>query len=185
MEMLNIYTRNLELTERLRTYVERKVARFDRYLPNLDNIRVDLSESNARDINRRMVAQITIYVPKAILRAEERASDIFAAIDTVMDKMYRRVERYKGRRKIVRRPPVIEIAEDDSIQSDTFESSEEAPNIVRIKEFEVSSITPEDAIEQMELLDHHFFLFLDAKDGRLSLIYRREDGNYGILKPVY
>ena len=70
MEMLNIYTRNLELTERLRTYVERKVARFERYLPSLDNIRVDLSESNARDINRRMVAQITIYVPKAILRAD-------------------------------------------------------------------------------------------------------------------
>ena len=105
MELLNIHTRNLELTERLRTYVERKVARFDRYLPNLDNIRVDLSESNARDANRRMVAQITIYVPKAILRAEERASDIFAAMDTVMDKMYRRVERYKGRRKTGYRGP--------------------------------------------------------------------------------
>ena len=186
MEMLNIYTRNLELTERLRTYVERKVARFDRYLPNLDNVRVDLSESNARDINRRMVAQITIYVPKAILRAEERASDIFAAIDTVMDKMYRRVERYKGRRKMVRRTPsLVEVSEDESVQLDAFETAEEASNIVRVKEFEVSSVTAADAIEQMELLDHHFFLFLDAQDGRLSVIYRREDGNYGILKPVY
>ena len=186
MEVLNIYTRNLELTERLRTYVERKVARFERYLPSLDNIRVDLSESNARDINRRMVAQITIYVPKAILRAEERASDIFAAIDTVMDKMYRRVERYKGRRKMVRRGiPITEVSEDDSLQPELVEDSEQAPNIVRVKEFEVSSVTSEDAIEQMELLDHHFFLFLDANDGRLSVIYRREDGNYGIIKPVY
>jgi putative sigma-54 modulation protein len=186
MEVLNIYTRNLELTERLRTYVERKVARFDRYLPNLDNVRVDLSESNARDMNRRMVAQITIYVPKAILRAEERASDIFAAIDTVMDKMYRRVERYKGRRKVLRRAvPLNEVAEEESIQVEPSEVQEEPPNIVRVKEFEVSSITPEDAKEQMELLDHHFFLFLDAEDGRLSVIYRREDGNYGILKPVY
>jgi putative sigma-54 modulation protein len=186
MEVLNIYTRNLELTERLRDYVERKVARFDRYLPNLDNVRVDLSESNARDINRRMVAQITIYVPKAILRAEERASDIFAAIDTVMDKMYRRVERYKGRRKMVRRSvPLNEITEDTAVQIGQLEVADEQPNIVRVKEFEVSSITSEDAIEQMELLDHHFFLYLDAEDGRLSVIYRRQDGNYGVLKPVY
>jgi putative sigma-54 modulation protein len=186
MEVLNIYTRNLELTERLRTYVERKVARFDRYLPNLDNVRVDLSESNARDVDRRMVAQVTINVPKAILRAEERASDIFAAIDTVMDKMYRRVERYKGRRKIGRRSPALEeVPEEEAGQAETVEELGEAPHIVRVKEFEVSSITPEDAVEQMELLGHHFFLFLDAEDGRLSLIYRREDGNYGVLKPVY
>lgn len=186
MEMLNIHTRNLELTERLRTYVERKVARFERYLPNLDNIRVDLSESNARDVNRRMVAQITINVPKAILRAEERASDIFAAIDMVMDKMYRRVERYKGRRKTgYRGLGLTEESEDESEQVETVEDLGESPHIVRIKEFEVSSITPDDAIEQMELLGHHFFLFLDAKDGRLSVIYRREDGNYGVLKPVY
>ncbi|TFG72841.1 MAG: ribosome-associated translation inhibitor RaiA [Anaerolineales bacterium] len=189
MELLNIHTRNLELTERLRTYVERKVARFDRYLPNLDNIRVDLSESNARDANRRMVAQITIYVPKAILRAEERASDIFAAIDTVMDKMYRRVERYKGRLKTgYRGPDQTEIPEEESVQEESMadmESMGETPQIVRVKEFEVSSITPDDAMEQMELLGHHFFLFLDANDGRLSVIYRREDGNCGVLKPVY
>ncbi|MDF1516062.1 MAG: ribosome-associated translation inhibitor RaiA [Anaerolineae bacterium] len=186
MEVLNIYTRNLEMTERLRTYVERKVARFDRYLPNIDNIRVDLSESNARDVSRRMVAQITIYVPKAILRAEERASDIFAAVDTVMDKMYRRVERFKGRRKNGRRVTVrTEVLEDESEEPVSSSETEAAPVIVRVKEFEVSSVTPEDAIEQMELLDHHFFLFLDAKDGRLSVIYRREDGNYGMLKPVY
>ena len=185
MEMLNIQTRNLELTERLRTYVERKVARFERYLPNLDNIRIDLSESNARDANRRMVAQITIYVPKAILRAEERASDIFAAVDMVMDKMYRRVERYKGRRKTGRRGlDILEVNEDESVQIDVVEDFEGTPQVVRVKEFEVSSVTPEDAIEQMELLGHHFFLFLDANDGRLSVIYRREDGNYGILKPV-
>ena len=186
MEVLNIYTRNLELTERLRTYVERKVTRFERYLPNLDNIRVDLSESNARDVSRRMVAQITIYVPKAILRAEERSADIFAAVDTVMDKMYRRVERYKGRRKMGRRGLALtEASEVESTEIDTAVDLEEAPYIVRVKEFEVSSVTPEDAIEQMELLDHHFYLYLDAKDGRLSVIYRREDGNYGILKPVY
>ena len=149
MEMLQIYTRDLELTDRLRDYVEDKVLKLQRYLPNLDSIRVDLSESNARDSSRRMVAQITIYVPKAILRAEERAGDIFAAVDSVMDKMYRRVERYKGRRRSMRRqaPPASVMAPE---MSDIELMEEELPaSIVRVKEFEVSSILAEDAIEQM------------------------------------
>jgi len=185
MEMLQIYTRNLELTDRLRDYVEDKVTKLQRYLPNLDSIRVDLSESNARDSSRRMVAQITIYVPKAILRAEERAGDIFASVDLVMDKMSRRVERYKGRRRKLRRaaeatapPEILELDEEEAL-------SGEMPSIARVKEFEVSSITTAEAVEQMELLGHRFFLFVDAIDGRLSVVYHREDGDYGMLKPVY
>ncbi len=183
MEMLQIYTRNLELTERLRDYVEGKVTKFERFLPSLETIRVDLSESNARDSARRMVAQITITVPKAILRAEERAGDIFAAIDAVIDKMYRRIERYKGRK--VKRRPLPAGAEELESETEEIGEEESVPNIVRIKEFEVHSITPQEAIEQMELLDHLFYVYLDANDGRLSVIYRREDGNYGILKPQY
>ena len=181
MEMLNIYTKNFDLTERLREYVEKKVTKFERYLPNIESIRVDLSESNARDSARRMVAQITIYVPKAILRAEERAGDIFSAVDSVMDKMYRRVERYKGRRK-GRRTPTPEITLPPLPEEEAALPSSE---IVRVKEFEVSSITPDEAIEQMELLGHRFYIYVDGNDGRLSVIYRREDNNYGVLKPVY
>lgn len=184
MEMLQIYTRNLELTDRLREYVDSKASKLQRHLPNLDSIRVDLSESNNRDSTRRMVAQITIYVPKAILRAEERAGDIFAAFDAVMDKMSRRVERYKGRQQTKRRPsaeiePVV-------LPTADMELVEEEPShIVRVKEFEVSSILAEEAVEQMELLGHRFFIYVDASDGRLSVIYRREDGDYGVLKPTY
>ena len=189
MEMLQIYTRNLELTDRLRQYVEKKVSKLQRYLPNLDSIRVDLSESNARDASRRMVAQITIYVPKAILRAEERAGDIFAAVDLVTDKMYRRVERYKGRRRSSRRAAAVvqeaPLLEEIALAEGEEAEEGEAPAIVRVKEFEVSSMRAEDAVEQMELLGHRFFLYVDAEDGRLSLVYRRDDGNYGVLKPIY
>ncbi len=181
METLQIHTRNLELTDRLRDYVEAKVSKLQRYLPNLDSIRVDLSESNARDNTRRMVAQITIYVPKAILRAEERAGDIFAAVDSVMDKMSRRVERYKGRQRTSRRVPATVISSEPTAEAEL----EEAPSIARVKEFEVSSILADEAIEQMELLGHHFFIFVDAADGRISVVYRRDDGDYGILKPLY
>jgi putative sigma-54 modulation protein len=185
MEMLQIYTRNLELTDRLRAYVEDKVAKLQRYLPNLDSIRVDLSESNARDSSRRMVAQITIYVPKAILRAEERGSDIFAAVDLVIDKMSRRVERYKGRKRVARRTPVVEVAGVPAMAGVDIVEGDMPPAIARVKEFEVSSVLVEEAIDQMELLGHHFFLYVDAADGRLSLVYRREDGDYGVLKPLY
>jgi putative sigma-54 modulation protein len=188
MEMLQIYTRNLELTDRLRDYVDSKVSKLQRYLPNLDSIRVDLSESNNRDSTRRMVAQITIYVPKAILRAEERAGDIFAAVDAVMDKMSRRVERYKGRQQLKRRlPAAVEptTLPAGEVEAEAVEGEEESPHIVRVKEFEVSSIMAEEAIEQMELLGHRFFIFVDATDGRLSVVYRREDGDYGVLKPAY
>lgn len=185
MEMLQIYTRNLELTDRLRDYVEDKVAKLQRYLPNLDSIRVDLSESNARDNSRRMVAQMTIYVPKAILRAEERSGDVFSAVDQVVDKMSRRVERYKGRKREVRRSQMPELSPAPSMADVAVAEEAFSPTIARVKEFEVSSVLPEEAIEQMELLGHHFFLFVDAADGRLSVVYRREDGDYGLLKPIY
>ncbi len=179
---VQISTRNLELTDRLREYVEQKVEKLDRYLPTIEEVRVDLSASNARDASRRMVAQITIYVPRAILRAEERSGDIFAAIDNVVDKMYRRIERYKGRRMNRRTEsiPVEEIHLPEEV-----EPPAQGPSIVRVKEFEVSSTTPEDAVEQMELLGHYFFVFLDGTDGRLSVVYKREDNDYGLIKPIY
>ncbi|NBD34891.1 MAG: ribosome-associated translation inhibitor RaiA [Chloroflexi bacterium] len=182
MESLQIYTRDLELNDRLRDYVESKVSKFERYLPKLDSVRVDLSESNARDSSQRMVAQITVYVPRAILRAEERAGDIFSAVDSVMDKMYRRIERYKGRRQQARRATAEVFQEALEEEEDLYE---EESDIVRVKEFEVSAIPPEDAVEQMELLGHHFYVFLDGTDGRLSVVYKRKNGDYGLLKPRY
>lgn len=183
---VQIYTRNLELTDRLREYVEQKVEKFERYLPSIEGIRVDLSASNARDASRRMVAQITIYVPRAILRAEERSGDIFAAVDAVIDKMYRRIKRYKGRR-LDRKTEgaLLEALPDEVAIAESEPEVEEPYNIVRVKQFEVSSITPVEAVEQMELLGHFFFVFLDATDGRLSVVYKREDANYGLIKPSY
>lgn len=184
MESLQIYTRDLELNDRLRDYVESKVSKFERYLPQLDSVRVDLSESNARDSSQRMVAQITVYVPRAILRAEEHAGDIFSAVDSVMDKMYRRIERYKGRRQQARRA-TAEVLQDVLEIEEEKDLYEEELDIVRVKEFEVSAIPPEDAVEQMELLGHHFYVFLDGNDGRLSVVYKRKSGDYGLLKPRY
>src|SRR5210317_1488051 len=95
-----IHGHNLEVTTRLQNYVEKKVGRLDRYMPNLSSVRVDLTSEHTRSAVERQVAQITIRDDRGtILRAEERNSDIFAAIDSVVDKLYRQIERYRGKRK--------------------------------------------------------------------------------------
>lgn len=184
---VQIYNRNLELTDRLNEYVNTKVEKFTRYLADIENVRVELTATHARDASRRMVAQVTIRVPRTILRAEERSGDIFTAFDAVMDKMYRRIKRYKGR-QLDRRMEGVAAKEELFPETEPEEEEKETPSageIVRVKRFEVSSITPEEAVEQMELLGHYFYVFLDGTDGQLSIIYRREDRNYGLIKPVY
>ncbi len=176
---IQIYNRNLELTDRIREYVEKKVGKLERYLPEIEDVRVDLSATTARDQSRRMVAQCTIYAPRAVLRAEERAGDIFAALDAVVDKMTRQIERYKGRRLERRGVP------EETIEEAAPEPEGERGRIVRVKEFPLHAITPEQAAEEMELLGHQFYIFLDAQDGRVAVVYKRNDGDYGVLKPVF
>ena len=97
---LTIHGHNMEVTQRLQNYVEKKTGKLDRYMPNLNSIRVDLSTENNRSAVERQIAQITIRDDRGtILRAEERNSDLFAAIDAVMDKLFRQIERYRGKRK--------------------------------------------------------------------------------------
>ncbi len=178
---IQIYNRNLELTDRIREYVDKKVGKLERYLPEIEDVRVDLSTTTARDQSRRMVAQCTIYAPRAVLRAEERAADIFAAIDAVVDKMTRQIERYKGRRLERRGLP-----EEEAVTAEAEATPEpERGRIVRVKEFPLHAITPEQAAEEMELLGHQFYIFLDAQDGRVAVVYKRNDGDYGVLKPVF
>ena len=97
---ISIHTHNVELTPRLRSHVEKKTGKLDRYMPDLAEVRVDLTSQNTRSAVERQVAQITIRDDRGtILRAEERSNDIFAAIDTVVDKLYRRINRYRGKRR--------------------------------------------------------------------------------------
>ncbi len=181
---VQIYNRNLELTDRLDEYVHSKVTRLTRFLPDIESARVDLNETNARNASRRMVAQLTIRVPGNILRAEERSADIFAAFDAVIDKMDRQIQRYKGRKRR-RRSASVTAAEVLAPPEEAVEEEAIGGNIVRTKRFEVTSLLPEDAVEQMELLGHFFYVFLDASDGVLSIVYKREDGDYGLIKPLY
>jgi putative sigma-54 modulation protein len=179
---IEIFARNLEVTERIQKYVTKKVSKLDRYLDNIDEARVDLAYmKSARSAEDRQVAQITIRGKGFILRSEERADDIFAAVDTAIDKMQRRIERYKGKRFRGRGngKSVSDVASTSVIEEET-----EQPIIARRKRFALTPMDENEAIEQMELLGHeNFFIFFNAKTNAINVLYKRRDGTYGLIEP--
>ncbi len=181
-DLVEIRTRNLQRSERLDNYVTRKVARLERYLQPIDALRVDLAHNEtARNAADRYVAQITLRSRRALLRAEERADDIFAAFDKALDKIQRQIERYKGKRYHNReRHREAEVAAPPEAME-----TEETFAVVRRKRFELVPMSEAEAIEQMQLLGHdNFFIFYNAETNAVNVLYRRRDGNYGIIEPL-
>lgn len=178
---VTIRGRNVEITSRVQEYVEKKVSKLDRYLPTINEAHMELSAEKTRSAQDSQIAQLTIHNKGAILRVEERDQDLFTAIDSVMDKMYRQISRYKGKHKDRARPGAEEIGgEEPPVE---VEPEEPTGRIVRTKNFGMVSINPEEAIEQMELLGHDFYMFFNAEVGAINVLYRRKDGNYGLIQP--
>ncbi|MCP4356759.1 MAG: ribosome-associated translation inhibitor RaiA [Chloroflexi bacterium] len=184
---LTIHGRNTEVTQRLHNYIEKKISRLDRYMPNLSAVQVDLSTESTRSAVERQVAQITIRDNKGtILRAEERSNDMFAAIDSVVDKLYRQISRYRGkqRRRWRQGTPTDEfIGEPLPFEEEDLEEDGTELKIVRIKRFSIRPMSSEEAIDQMELLGHDFFVFYNADDDAINVLYKRHNDHYGLLQP--
>ncbi len=189
---ITINARNIELTPRLREYVEKKVSRLDRYLPNIVEARMELHTEHRRQGGDRQIAQLTVRNSRgAILRAEDKnQTDIFAAVDSVMDKMYRQIRRYKGKRrrrggaKLAEIEPELLEAEPVPLPEPEEEEEEPKQEIVRRKRVPLVPIDEQEAMDRIEELDHDFYLFLNADTARVCVLYRREDGNYGLLEAV-
>jgi putative sigma-54 modulation protein len=181
-----IHGHNLEVTTRLQNYVEKKVGRLDRYMPNLSTVRVDLTSEHTRSAVERQVAQITIRDDRGtILRAEERNSDIFAAIDSVIDKLYRQIERYRGKQQRKNRGVQEDLNLGEPLPLEEDEELGEDSSIVRTKRFVLYPMSADEAIDQMELLGHDFFVFFNAEEEAINVLYRRHDGNFGLLQPEF
>jgi putative sigma-54 modulation protein len=188
---LDVHGRNIEVTDWIREYVEKKFTRLERFLPQAREARADLVYSETKAAADRYTAQLTIWANGQILRAEESTGDIFASVDAIMDKMSRQIERYKGRRsKNKRRAAAASLAEAEfaaALLADEAEVLEdevaERGQIVRSKRFVAQPMDAEEAIEQMELLGHDFFVFYSVDEGAMNVVYKRRDGNYGLLQP--
>lgn len=177
MELI-ITGKNMEISNGIREYVERKAGKLDRYLRNMDEAHLELTRSSAKSAGDRHIAQLTVRAKGTILRAEESAGDVFTAFDAVLDKMYRQIVRYKTRRRDRGRPP-----EDEPMPPIEEFEAETPKQIVRTKRFVVLPMDEGEAAEQMELLGHDFFLFLDARANTYALLYRRREGDYGMIFP--
>jgi len=177
--------RNVEVTSRLEEYVDKKVGKLDRYLPTIDEARMELSVEETKSAQHSQIAQLTVRSRGRILRAEERDQDIFAAIDAVSDKMQRQITRYKDRlyaRGQVRGTESVRAA-DIELPIEAEREEEPLGTIVRTKKFPVTPMSAEEAIEQMELLGHDFFVFYNSDINGINVLYRRKNGDYGLLQP--
>jgi putative sigma-54 modulation protein len=182
--------RNVSVSERVEEYAEKKIGKLERYLPIIDEARLELSQEETRSAQHRMIAQLTVRSRGKVLRAEERDQDLFAAIDLVAEKMQRQITRFKDRlysrgqvrgADTVRVPEVIEPA----LEAEAIAEAEVEPvgSIVRTKTFAMTPMNPEEAIEQMELLGHDFFVFYNSDVDGINVLYRRRTGDYGLLQP--
>ena len=185
---LSITGRNVDITDYTRSYVDKKMQRVERHLSGLTEARIELAAENAHGAERN-VAQVTLRVGGKILRGEERAADLFTAIDLVMEKVVRQGDRFKEKRQQRHRKKADQDntigASVDAIvaEENAAEEAEEYQSIVKIKRFQTAPMLPEEAIEQMELLGHTFFVFFNANDGQVNVIYRRTHGDCGLLIP--
>lgn len=180
-----IFPKNMELTDRINDYVTKKTGKLTRFLGDIDETRVDLAyEKSARNPSDRQVAQITIRGRGYILRTEERADDIFSAFDLALDKMQRKIERFKGKRSRGRgdgTPTAEVVAEEIPLA----EESEAQPVIARRKTFSLTPMDESEAIEQMIQLGHeNFFVFYNVNSNSINVLYRRRDGSYGLIEPT-
>ncbi|NTU76183.1 MAG: ribosome-associated translation inhibitor RaiA [Anaerolineaceae bacterium] len=180
---IDIYTKNMEVTDRIQEYVEKKLAKLDRFLTDIDETRVDLSYvKSARSSEDRQVAQITMRGKGYILRVEERAADIFAALDTAVEKLQRQIERLKGKRSKGRGDGVPASAVAAEKVEETVE--ETGPVIARRKAFTLVPMDEMEAIDQMNLLGHEdFFIFYNVNSNSINVLYTRRDGTYGLIEP--
>lgn len=182
-QKVEISAKNLDVTERIKEYVEKKISRLDRMLLDIDETRVDLAYiKSARSAADRQVAEITVRGAGYILRTEERDADLFAAFDLALDKMQRQIERYKGKRNRGRGDgtPASEVAP----ETVPAEAELSRTPIVRRKSFTLVPMDEEEAIEQMALLEHEdFFIFYNVNTNSINVLYKRRDGNLGIIEP--
>ncbi len=186
---VNIKSKNLRVKPADEALMRKKVERLARYLEQLSDAEVIVGEEKTKTGPERTVVQLTVRANGTLLRAEEEDSELLSAFDAAIGKIERRIERFKGRarrRKGAMPTSIAVVAAPNGAEpaaEDGDEAEEEQRPIVRTKQFTVRPMSHEDAVEQMELLGHNFFVFFDPDTKRMSVLYRRNDGDYGVLQP--
>ena len=170
---------NVNISPTVRGRIERKLSKLSRHLPNITGCKVELTKEGVKSPQERFVAQITLDIDGTLLRGEERGDGLSAAIDKVIAVVDRQIERYKGRHYDKGRGGSFA----RGTSGETVEESSLTERVVKVKRFPVRMMSVSEAIVQMELLGHDFFLFHNSETQELNLLYRRKDGDYSIIEP--
>jgi putative sigma-54 modulation protein len=185
---LVIQGKNIEITDALREYVTQKIEKAVNHYQNLTT-EVDVHLSVARNprINSRQTAEVTIYVNGAVVRAEESSENLYASIDLVADKIARKLRKYKEKRQDRQHGSLktAEVLGDQPVVAtlSTDREPELPAQVVRTKYFAMPPMTVDEALEQLDMIDHDFYMFLNAETGEINVIYERNHGGYGVLMP--
>lgn len=175
MELI-VRGKNLEITDALKSYVEKHTGKVQRYFDKSIKINALLRISNMTQI-----CEVTVYVDGVIIRGVEKSDDMYKSIDLVFDKVERQIHKYKTRlakrfkEKGVFTREFVSAKEPEGDKAGEFD-------VVRVKQFQVSPMSVEEAILQMNLLGHDFFLFFNSESDKTAVVYRRKDGKYGLIE---
>ncbi|GGB55376.1 ribosome-associated translation inhibitor RaiA [Virgibacillus dakarensis] len=178
----NIRGENIEVTGAIRDYVQKKISKLERYFdtPPTSDVHVNLSVYN--DEQR---IEVTIPMTNLLLRAEEQHVDLYAAIDLVVDKLERQIRKYKTKvnRKFRQNGSPKHVFANIETESANEHLEEDEMDIVRTKRFDLKPMDSEEAVLQMDMLGHAFYVFTNAASGDTNVVYRRKDGKYGLIEP--
>ncbi|MDD5659487.1 MAG: ribosome-associated translation inhibitor RaiA [Actinomycetota bacterium] len=175
-----IKSRNTDINDEIRKYAERKIkTKVEKLAESTIKTEIEFSLEKNPSINLNNKIVVTIFTPKAVIRATESGADFFEAIDKVNYKIERQIKRYKG--KIIQKSRRGAQAKKEVKNSE--ENLEELREIVKTKRFEIKPMSPEEASLQMELIGHDFYVFVNSDTGKTAVLYKRKDKNYGLIEP--
>jgi putative sigma-54 modulation protein len=177
---LQVKGKNVEVSEQIRAYAEEKLGKLERHLNGPTRVEVELAVERNPSIGANNVAEATVWTKGPVLRAREASTDMKASIDQLADKIERQVTRYQDKRR--RRAPRAEQGQAIDVPGGLM-TDEVGPNIVKTKQFAVKPMNAEEAILQLELVGHDFFVFRDDESNEVNVVYRRRDGGYGLIEP--
>jgi putative sigma-54 modulation protein len=178
---LQITGTNTEITPAAQRYVKRKLNKLSKHLPDIIDVKAEISEEKTKSPQQRYLVRVTVNsgVADSVFHGEERAEDLFKAVDRVVTIMTRQLERHKGK--------LYDRGRGSPVARGRYQTDRPAPErkVVKTKHFIIEPMSREEAIEQMEKLGHDFFLFVDADTQEVRLLYRRDDGDYGLIEPEF
>ena len=174
--VFNIRGSKLEVTEAIKAYIEKRIGRLDKYFENPGEMKANVL---VHPSGVSQVVEVTIPAPKVILRAEDRDKDLYTAIDGVVEKLERQIRKNKTK---MRHKIHNERFTFMNMDFDITEEEENKNTIIKRKQVDVKPMSEEEAVLQMDLLGHDFFVFKNAEDGHISVVYKRKVNNYGIIE---